>query len=57
MYIIFPFFLHGETLFYKMRKHTVDHMQQGRIQCAQYQIRRKNYGFNKKFGSRKKAKN
>lgn len=57
MYIVFPLFLHGETLFYKMGKHTVDHMQQGLIQCAQQnnQIRQMTYEFNKEFGSRKKG--
>lgn len=43
-------------LFYKMGKHTVDHMQQGPIQCAQQnnQIRHKNYGLKKKLESEKK---
>lgn len=47
--------MHGETLFYKMRKHTVDHMQQGPIQCAQQnnQTRHKNYG---NFGAKKEKK-
>lgn len=51
--------MHGKTLFYKMGKHTVDHMQQGPIQCAQQnnQIRHKNYGFKKKSESEKKGKN
>lgn len=51
MYILFLTFLHGETLLYKMGKHTVDRMQQGPIQCAQQnnQTRHKNYGFNKEF--------
>lgn len=49
--------MHGETLFYKMGKHTVDHMQQGPIQCAQQNNQtRHNYGFKKEFGSRKKKK-
>ena len=59
MYIIFfLIFLHGETLFYKMGKHTVDHMQQGPIQCAQQNnpTRHKNYGFKKEFGGSKKKK-
>lgn len=58
MYIVFPLLLHGETLFYKMGKHTVDHMQQRLIQCAQQnnQIRHMTYGFNKEFGSRKKKR-
>lgn len=45
-------------LFYKMGKHTVDHMQQGPIQCAQQnnQIRHKNYGLKKKLESEKKKR-
>lgn len=55
---LFFFFLYGEMLSYKMGKHTVDYMQQGPIQCAQQknQIRHKNYGFKKEFGSRTKNK-
>lgn len=50
--------MYGETLFYKMGKHTVDHMQQGPIQYAQQnnQIRHKNHEFKKEFGSREKKK-
>lgn len=50
--------MHGETLFHKMGKHTVDHMQQGPIQCAQQnnQTRHKNYGFKKESGSEVKGK-
>lgn len=38
-----------------MGKHTVDHMQQGLIQCVQQknQIRHMTYGFNKEFGEGK----
>lgn len=50
--------MHGETLFYKMGKHTGDHMQQGPIQCAQQnnQTRHQNYGFKKGSGSEEKGK-
>lgn len=41
-----------------MGKHTVDHMQQGPIQCAQQnnQTRHKNYAFKKESGSEVKGK-
>lgn len=41
-----------------MGKHTVDHMQQGPIQCAQQnnQTRHKNYGFKKESGSEVKER-
>lgn len=41
-----------------MGRHTIDHMQQGPIHCAQQnnQTRRKSCGFKKGFGSREKKK-
>lgn len=50
--------MHGETLFHKMGKHTVDHMQQGPIQCAQQnnQTRHQNHGFKKESGSEEKER-
>lgn len=48
---VFPLFLHGETLFRIMGKHTAEHVLQGPIQYAQQnnQIRHENHGLNKEF--------
>lgn len=56
---VFPLFLHGETLFCIMGKHTVEHMLQGWIQYAQQnnQIKHENYGLNKEFRAGKHGNN
>lgn len=49
IYIVFPLCFHGETLFCIMGRHTVGHMQQELVQCAQqnHQIKHEDYGLHK----------
>ena len=49
--------MHGETLFYKMGKHTVDHMQQGPIHVHSRIIKQDTtMGLKQNLGAGKKKK-